>query len=272
MPERSLPYRQFMNRPLPSLPSALRHLGYQTIAISPDPKHWFNREQAYNMLGFERIVWLSEEKGFERAAKTRWPSDKAVVKRIIQASQQARPFFIFAFPSGLHSPTIADCIEYYLGVLDPPKGDAADEVKEYINEQRVSDRAIGMLIEYFRHQPDPTMIAVFGDHLPPLSDGALSSFYANLSSMSRAEQNWRERRVPVLVWTNFNLPREKVEMSLNFLPSYLLEKMKNTPFKFSCFDRRGPSQLANIVQLCSGSRWLSVCGNGILFHVKKKLW
>ena len=259
LPERSLPFRQFIKRPIPTLPSALKHLGYQTIAIQADPKTWFNREQVYNLLGFEKLVWLHEESGIERAAQGGWPSDKAVVKRIIQASQQARPFFIFAFPSGLHAPHNKGLYRNSdLDVLDPPKGDAADEVKEYINEQRVSDQAIGMLIEYFRYQPDPTMIVVFGDHLPPLSDGALRSFYANLSGMSRAEQDWRAHRVPLLVWTNFELPREKVEMSMNYLPSYLLEKMKITPSGFLALTdavRLKLPILSSYVRGADGSVW-----------------
>ena len=230
LPDRSIPFRQFIDHPMPSLPSALKNLGYQTIAIQADPEEWFNRKQAYDMLGFDKTAWLYEQPGIERAARGRWPSDRAVVQRIIEASQQSRPFFIFAFPSGLHSPYNRGLYRHSdLNVLDPPGGDAADEVKEYINEQRVSDQAIGMLIEHFRHRSEPTIIAVFGDHVPPLSDGALSSFFSNLSGMSSAEQDWRAHRVPLLVWANFDLPREKVDLSLNFLPSYLLEKMEIAP-------------------------------------------
>jgi hypothetical protein len=39
--------------------------------------------------------------------------------------------------------------------------------------------------------------------------------------------------VPLLIWTNFDLPPEAPELSTNALPSYLLEKMGIPPSGFS---------------------------------------
>jgi hypothetical protein len=233
LPEHSLPYRQFVKRPIPSLPGALKHLGYRTMAVQADPKNYYNREPVYSRLGFDELVWLHEGTSIERAAQGWWPSDNALVENVIQASRSTRPFFIFAFPSSTHSPYHSGVYRNSdLGVLDSLPGDAAGEVKEYINALRIADRAIGTLIDYFQHQTEPTMIAIVGDHLPPLSVEAYHSFNANLSGMSKAEQAWKARAVPLLVWTNFGLPREKVEISLNALPSYLLEKMGIKPQGF----------------------------------------
>src|SRR5262249_14567303 len=104
LPEGSLPYRQYLRRPVPSLPRALRSFGYTTIAIQADPKYYYDRERVYGLLGFDRVVWLHEAPGVERAPRGRWPSDKAVVEAVIQASQGTQPFFAFAFPSSTHSP------------------------------------------------------------------------------------------------------------------------------------------------------------------------
>jgi phosphoglycerol transferase MdoB-like AlkP superfamily enzyme len=229
LPEGSLPYRQYLRHPIPSLPRALRSLGYATVAIQTDPKYYYDRERVYDLLGFDKTVWLNPEDGVpgvERAPRGSWPSDKAVVDAVIQASQGARPFFAFAFPSSTHSPyTWGTYRDSDLDVLDPPSSDKAGEVKEYINALRVADRALGELIEHFRRQPDPTIITIFGDHLPPLSTNALQAFYKSLSGMSKGEQARMIHRVPLLIWANFDLPREKKELSINALPSYLLEKM-----------------------------------------------
>jgi arylsulfatase A-like enzyme len=225
LPEGSLPYRQYLRHPIPSLPRALRSLGYTTIAIQADPKDYFDRERVYDLLGFDRVVWLNEVPGVERG-RGGWPSDKAVVEAVIQASQGAQPVFAFAFPSSTHSPySFGTYRDSDLDVLDLP----SREVKEYINALRVADRAIGMLIQYFRGQPDATIIAIFGDHLPPLSADALHTFSMKLSGMSKAEQARMIHRVPLLVWANFDLPREEKELSINALPSYLLEKMRIPP-------------------------------------------
>jgi phosphoglycerol transferase MdoB-like AlkP superfamily enzyme len=96
LPEGSLPYRQYLRHPIPSLPRALKSLGYVTIAIQADPKYYYDRERVYDLLGFDRVVWLNEVPGVERALRGQWLSDKAVVEAVIQASQEAHSFAILS--------------------------------------------------------------------------------------------------------------------------------------------------------------------------------
>jgi hypothetical protein len=256
LPEGSVAYRQYLREPIPSLPSFLRGLGYLTTAVQADPKHFYDRERAYRLLGFDSVVWLGDTPGIERAPRGWWPSDEAVVEAVIRASRRAHPAFVFAFPSSTHFPynrgTYRDSD---LDVLDSPSPDAAAELKEYLNSLRDADRAIGTLIDYFRHQPDSTIVAVLGDHLPPLPEGALRTFFRHLSGMTNGEQARMRRRVPLLVWANFALPREQTELSINALPSYLLEKMGIAPSGFLAVSdavRAKVPVLASYVQRADG--------------------
>jgi hypothetical protein len=259
LPEGSVPYRQYVRQPIPSLPRALRGLGYATIAVQADPKYYYNRERVYDLLGFDRVMWLRKAPGVERAARGDWPSDQAVVRAIIQASQVAQPFFIFAFPSSTHGPyNFGTYGASDLGLLDSPAADAAGEVKEYINAVRVADDAIGTLTEYFTRKPDSTIIAVLSDHLPPLSANALRPFFRNTLGTSKLEQARMTHRVPLLVWANFHLPREHEELGVNTLPSYLLEKMGIAPSGFLAVTnavRRELPVLASYVQGADGRVW-----------------
>ena len=225
LPEGSVPYRQYVRHPLPSLPRVLRGMGYTTVAIQADPKYWYDRERAYPLMGFERAMWLRAGPGVERAPRGAWVSDQELVRTIIETSREGRPFFAFAFPSSTHSPynfgAFADSDLDVIGLPQPEAG----EVKEYINSLRVADQAIGALAEYFRDRPEPTIIAVLGDHLPPLSERALRPYFSRLAALPEAEQARRTRRVPLLVWSNHALPREAAELSTSLVPSYLLEKM-----------------------------------------------
>jgi hypothetical protein len=225
LPEGSVPYRQYVRHPLPSLPRLLRGLGYATIAIQADPKYWYDRDRAYPLMGFERAVWLRSGPGVERAPRGAWVSDQELVRSIIETSREGRPFFAFAFPSSTHSPyNFGAFAGSDLDVVGLPQPEAG-ELKEYINALRVADQAIGALAEYFRGRPEPTIIVVLGDHLPPLSERALRPFFSRLAALPEAEQAWRMRRVPLLVWSNRPLPPEAAELSTSLLPSYLLEKM-----------------------------------------------
>jgi hypothetical protein len=259
LPEGSVAYRLYLRHPVPSLPRALGALGYETTAVQADPKYFYGRETVYRLLGFDRVAWLREAAGVERAPRGWWPSDKAVVQAVIQASQGARPFFVFAFPSSTHSPydrgTYKDSS---LGVVDPPSPEAGGEVKEYINTLRVADEAVGTLVEYFRGRPDSTIIAVLGDHLPPLTESSLGGLSSRISGLSEPEQARMRRRVPLLVWANFPLPREQKELSTNALPSYLLEKMKIAPAGFLAVSdevRRRVPILARYAHGADGSIW-----------------
>ena len=226
LPVGSLPFRQYIRRPLPSLPRALGDLGFATTAVQADARYYYNREQVYDLLGFQHVVWLNDVPGVERAARPGWPSDRAVVAAIIEASRGPHPFFVFAFPSSTHSPYTSGVYrDSDLDVLDPPSSDRVGELKEYVNTIRVADQAIGTLIEHFRRQPDSTIVAIIGDHVAPLSADALGPFFAQLTGLPEVERARRMRRVPLLVWANFRLPREDGELSINALPSYLLARM-----------------------------------------------
>lgn len=226
LPEGSVAYRLYLKHPIPSLPSTLRRLGYATTVVRADPKYFYNHETAYRLLGFDRAVYLDERPGVDHGPRGTWPSDEAVVGAVMQAARERRPFFVLAFASGAYSPynhgTFRDSD---LDVLDASTRAAAGELKEYINAIRSADQAIGTLVEHFRHQPDSTIIAVLGDHLPPLSDSPLRTFFRHTAAVSPNEGAWMRRRVPLLVWANFKLPQEKIELTASALPSYLLEQM-----------------------------------------------
>jgi hypothetical protein len=259
LPEGSVAYRQYVRQHIPSLPQALKGLGYATTAIQADPIYYYNRERVYDLLGFDQVKWLRKVPGVERAARGDWPSDRAVVRATIQASQAAQPFFIFAFPSSTHGPhNFGTYRGSDLEVLDAPAGDAAGEVQEYINAVRVADAAIGTLTEYFSRQPDSTIIVVLSDHLPPLSDDALRHFLKNVSGKSKLDQARMTHRVPLLIWSNFDIPRGYAELGVNALPSYLLEKMGIAPPGFLAVTdavRRELPVLGSYVQAADGRVW-----------------
>jgi hypothetical protein len=225
LPEGSIPYRQHVRTPLPALPSTLRDLGYATIAVQADPRYYYDRERVYPLLGFDRTVWLHEAK-VPQADRGGWPSDEVLVDSVIAATSRSHPAFVFGFPSSTHSPYNAGTYaSSALAVTDAPNAAVRAEVKEYINAERVADRAIGRLVEHYRSVPDSTIVVIFGDHLPPLSSGALARLTNRLSKLPEVEDTRETRRVPLLVWANFTLPHAEPTLSVNLLAPFLLERM-----------------------------------------------
>jgi hypothetical protein len=234
LPTGSVPYKRYLWRPIPSVARTLRTVGYATMAIQADPKYYFSRERAYDLLGFDRVIWLDEDRRAERDPRgSGLVSDMAVVQALIEESRKQSPFFAFAFPTSTHYPYNSGTYKNSdLDVVDGSARDSVPEIKEYINALRVADEAIGTLIQYFRGRPDRTIIAVVGDHLPPLSERALERFLTRAAGVPTGDRDLMKRRVPLLVWANFDLPKEETELSINALPAYLLERMGIVPTRF----------------------------------------
>ena len=225
LPEGSIPYRQHVRSPLPALARTLQGHGYATVAVQADPRYYYDRERVYPLLGFDRSVWLHEAK-VPQADRGGWPSDEVLVDSVIAATSRSHPAFVFGFPSSTHSPyNVGTYASSALDVTDAPNAAVRAEVKEYINAERVADRAIGRLVEHFRSVPDSTIVVVFGDHLPPLSEAARERLSNRVSRLGEVEQTRETRRVPLLVWANFKLPHSEPTLSVNLLAPFLLQEM-----------------------------------------------
>jgi phosphoglycerol transferase MdoB-like AlkP superfamily enzyme len=259
LPDGSVPYRQYLRTPVQSLPRALHALGYVSTAVQADPRYYYDRERVYPLLGFDDVRWLYDTPGVERAERGNWPSDDAIVDAVIEASDAAPRSFVFAFPSTTHSPY--DFGTYRTSVLRPlgvaPDRTAA-ELQEYSNAVQVADRAIARLIEHFQARPDSTIVVVLGDHLPPLSAGALGAFSERIARGSDAERTLAKRRVPLLVWTSFDVPPAEITLGVPMIASLVLDLIgapRTGVFAVSDSVRRVLPVAGAVVQDTSGRAW-----------------
>jgi hypothetical protein len=235
LPKGACPYVQFMKREIPSLPAFLRAHGYTTHAVHADGPVLYGRLQVYPYLHFDQTAWLAER--MERAEVPsdiagRCPADQALVDAIIEISGSHRRFFVFAFPNSTHSPYDYDHYRNSdLDVCEPMPEPARKELKTYINALRTTDRAIGNLLDHFRHAPQKTVVVIFGDHMPPLSNSAI---YAKAGLLTEAEPPAlpRRRRVPLLVWSNFRGKGPDLVCSTNFLAAHILSRIGIEPDGF----------------------------------------
>ena len=165
----------------------------------------------------------------------------------------------FAFPSSTHSPydfgTYRGSDLSAVGVAAPA---TAAELQEYANAVRVADRAIARLVEHFRDRPDSTIVVVLGDHLPPLSAGALGAFSERIARGSDAERRLATRRVPLLVWSNFGLPAAEITLGVPMVSSLVLDLLhapRSGVFAVSDSIRRVLPVAGAVVQDTNGRIW-----------------
>lgn len=113
------------------------------------------------------------------------------------------------------------------------KADLSDldqhSLNEYSQALNELDDAFKILIEGIEKLGEPTMVVIYGDHLPAL--GKDYRIYKNtgyLHDLSNYEDYLKIYTTPLLVWDNFTgaeeHDKESLFMTPNFLGSYILEK------------------------------------------------
>lgn len=248
VPEKSIPYIDFINKPYPSLAREFKKNGYQTSALHVADLAFFNYRKAYKFLGFDYIDTLYGRNDVEMDPINRFPSENALVDEIIKITDYSKqPQFIFSFPNSTHG--VWDYNNYLKSDLDVSGeflfGGKA-HLKTYINAIHKADMAIGKIIKHFKRNNIPAVILVLGDHQPGLPEfreksaiDFLNKHYPEISLKNRKQLKRAIRHkaltmdykfykqnheVPYLIWSNVNPTHKKKNISMNFLSPLLLKK------------------------------------------------
>lgn len=228
LPVGSIPYAQYVNRPIPTLVSDFNALGYETIAIHPYSSHFWNRDKAYPRFGFSRFE-STDNASFE-GASSGFVKD-TVLSRFIadELDKGDTPKFIFAVSMQNHGPYLDGSHRYAdkprinietKGRLNP---EAVDLLSTYATGVRDAVTGFNQLVRHIRNSGRPTLLVMFGDHLPFLGDDFLvyhqSGFISSQDPTHWTPEDKRKMHtLPVVAWTNGApalLPQEQ------FSPIYL---------------------------------------------------
>jgi len=157
-----------------SLASVLAEHGYQTLAVHPYERGFWNRASALSNLGFDAF---DAQEDFGNAPRQGfYISDDALADHILDRLARAdKPMFVFAISMENHGP-YDDYPNVDAAVRDaipvPPGLDAAArrELRGYLYHAANADRALGKLADALRQRQRRTLLLFYGDHLPALAD------------------------------------------------------------------------------------------------------
>ena len=232
------PFKQYIRKPVSSLAHQFKAEGYKTQAIHPfDPLGW-NRNQVLPLLGFDEFV---SEDAFSDAEKYRtFVSDKSAFQFLIDSYENHRdinpevPFFQYLITMQNHGGyKSTEKLPYNITPVTDENntnaGKTYPQASQYYSLLRMSDDALKMLIEYFEQVDEPTLIVLYGDHLPNLDDGYMDV----LNEMAKTDKNrsYLRNQTPLLLWANYDLSNTALAklssplISLNYLNAYLAEPM-----------------------------------------------
>jgi len=228
LPTGSIPYQQYVRKPIPSLATFFRAEGYTARAIHPFSGWFWNRTSVYKAFGFE--TFKDVDRMPPLAKRGNFTSDEALTKEIIrQADAQENPFFFFAVTLQGHGPY--DDGRYKKtdvaidGTLDARENRMLASYAQGVKE---ADQSLKMLMAWAAQPGRETIIVVFGDPLPPLNPVYKNSGYMPGVTASRkgtAEQMKKEHETPLVIWSNkTGVEKEIGTISPAFLSYYILKE------------------------------------------------
>jgi phosphoglycerol transferase MdoB-like AlkP superfamily enzyme len=205
LPYGSIPYQQYVRRPLPSLATFLKDEGYVTKALHPFGPWFWNRDAVYKAFGFDRF--LSEDKLPPLKKRGLLASDAAFTEEIIrQADLMKDPFFFFAVTLQGHGPYPPNRYSDASHKVDAPVSEwARGSTLSYAEGIADADAGLKRLMDWASKRKRKTIIAFFGDHLPPLGPVYVETGFMKEPVASRrapvAEMSL-EHETPLVIWSN----------------------------------------------------------------------
>lgn len=246
----NIAYMRFVEENTPSIPKLLKEEGYQTLAIHAYEKTFFSRDIAYEDLGIDEFL-ASEDFNEPKLARG-YISDEEVVDKMIE-SYEVRgeaPLFMHVVTMQNHMPYVD---EYRANHIEVEGKKLTKEEKNslttYANGVKDSDKALKKLIEYFEKVKEPTVIVMYGDHLPDLGDDYMAYKHSGyIKEDLEKEDYFNLYQTPFVIWNNYDLPSEDFgDLDASYLGSTLLDYIgyNKDPYMSFLNEKRGQIKAYN---------------------------
>mgnify|MGYP000131860953 CR=1 FL=1 len=224
LPQGSIPYQQYVKRPVPSLASYLKDYGYTTVGIHPYNASGWDRDKVYPLLGLDKNYFKTDFDHPEIVRK--YVSDKADYDKIIEIfeeKEEGKPLFLFNVTMQNHS-SYSDAYDNFTPDISVTGADS-DVLDNYLSLLHLSDQALEYLLSYFEQSTEPTVVVFFGDHQP--TNSVVRPIWKLNGKSDRSlteEENARRYEVPYIIWANYPIKTAREEdTSANFLSVKLLD-------------------------------------------------
>ena len=234
LPPHCVAYQLYMNEDVPALSERMGAQGYGTTAFHPYRASGWNRPIVYEYMEFDTQLY---NKDVEQPHYVRgYISDRSSYEKVFSLTEQAagQPTFIFNVTMQNHSGYDQgwNNLDRDVHLTGDLTGESAS-AEQYLNLADMTDEAFAELIEYYENCSEPTIIAMFGDHQPPLSDEFFEKLLGKPESELSDEERMVEFLVPFVVWANYDIPEEDdVLLSSNYFGLLVsdLAGVERTPY------------------------------------------
>lgn len=213
------PYLQLRRSEIPGLVRELKARDYRALAIHPNGGAFWNRNDAFRALGFDRFIDGDTFADAERHGH--YVSDAALVDRVIaELDDSGSPQMIMAISIQNHGPYE----NVPLGAHSRPELRVAGldhssqlALQTYIALIEATDAQLARLIQFVEARERRTLLLVYSDHLPPLN-----RVFAQVPFQDGGRPE--EQTVPWLLFDNRSNEARTDDQPSWFLPAVVLER------------------------------------------------
>ncbi|MCL2224791.1 MAG: LTA synthase family protein [Defluviitaleaceae bacterium] len=195
-----------------SMASILNLLGYRSEFMHPGFGWFYNRQNVYRHLGFERLMFIDEFEGIP--TRSGYVSEYATITRVKEMFAEHRenfpnvPYFNFTVTIQNHGPYVDkfrwDGFEEIPNFnTDLPLLDVdINALSNYFHGLKDADAELSRLVNYLRELDEPVVLVYFSDHLPAFNARIYDVVLPNIYTPGSFEDLARLFRVPFLIWMN----------------------------------------------------------------------
>lgn len=215
-------YYDLLDRPIESLPRALNRNGYRSIAVHPNRRVFWNRDIAFAQLGFDEFASISSFLLPREGAPSGFVSDRKLFEfGVSLLDRPGPPKFLFLATIDNHGPWAPGDGTNLPGGLklgEQSKG----VLSSYLAGVMRTNEALEYLVDYVLGRERPTLLFVFGDHMP-----ALGSVYDETCFKNKVPA--AEQQLPFGVWANYDIGEVQAKTSGHLVPGHLMRWAKLKP-------------------------------------------
>lgn len=221
VPPNSYPYIQHVLKDTKSIVSTYKANGYETVALHPYHINFYSRDSAYPLLGFDTVVGMDDMPDALEHKDGWYISDDYAADQIISAYENKTKDRLYCFMvtmqnHGAYTPQRYDDYDIQVDSLYL-NDDDLQGLRDYTQGVKDASDSFMKLVNYFKEQKEPTIIAMYGDHLPLL--GTEGSTYVDggmaVKGIEFNPAHYEELyHTPYIVWSNYKIPDLK-------LPEYI---------------------------------------------------
>ncbi len=260
LPAGSNAYQLYIKKATPSIVSEVTSLGYSDVGFHPYYGNGWKRDEVYPLLGFSDFIsiediidedildtydqngdayeyedLLIDRYGYavgSRMLVRRFISDAYDYQLLMQMFEERDPdvpFFAFNVTMQNHGSYNYSYRNLKESItIESPEGDYP-KAQRYLSLVKYTDNAFEDLVEYFSQVDEPTVICMFGDHLPSVENAFYEALFGSSLDELSAEQEELRYETPFVIWANYDIGETWVDrISANYL-SVLVEQTAGLP-------------------------------------------